>query len=103
IHSSISSLTTIPARRRLAQDVKHTWELGVHPFGDVILVANVENTESLDETSQAGSLAIMPNPPQGLRQVGLATPDRDVEWTFQCPGIYAFDQPARRFRVVSIS
>src|SRR5688572_7294902 len=85
VHAAIGALATIPARRRLAQDIEHTRELGVDPFGDAILVANIKNPESLDEPGQAGSLAITPNPPQCLREISLTTPNRDVERALRRP------------------
>src|SRR6266498_2171879 len=102
IHAAIGALTTIPAGGRLAEDVEHAGEFGLHPFGDAILIADVIDAESLNETGQAGSLAIMPNPPQRLRQIGLATPDRDIERALRRSGINAPNQPARCFGVVSI-
>src|SRR5438552_14931739 len=94
IHAAISSPTTIRTGGRLTENVEHAGELGLHPFGDAILIANVKDAESLDEMGQAGSLAILTNPPQRLRQIGLATPDRDIERALRRSGINARDQLA---------
>ena len=81
IQTTERRLTPVTALGRLVQDVEQTGELPPDPFGDAILIGDVVNAQFLNERAQAHCAAILPNAPQRLCQIGLATPDGDVQET----------------------
>src|SRR5436190_9928514 len=91
------------ARWRLGQSIEHARKFGVHPFRDTILVTDVKDAETLDETGESIRCAVVLYPPERLGEIGLTSPNGNVQGTRRCSCINPFDEPARALRVVPLT
>lgn len=94
VHAAEGGLAFVATGLAVGEDVEEAGKLRADVVHERVLIGDVVDTEFGCEGGETVGTAVGFDAPEGLGEVGLAAPDREVEGSIGGAGVDALDDPA---------